>query len=69
MTENVRIFGPAAERREPVLVIEVRDGYLLAPDRPGLGIALDDAGLAMHPPVSADLSRTVLREDGSVAIR
>ncbi len=50
-------------------VIEVRDGYLLAPDRPGLGIALDDAGLAMHPPVSADLSRTVLREDGSVAIR
>jgi galactonate dehydratase len=50
-------------------VIEVRDGYLLAPDRPGLGFALDDAGLAMHPPVSADLSRTVLREDGSVAIR
>ena len=31
-------------------VIEVRDGYLLAPDRPGLGIELDDAGLARHPP-------------------
>ena len=27
-------------------VIEVRDGYLLPPDRPGLGIDLDDAGIA-----------------------
>jgi galactonate dehydratase len=50
-------------------VIEVRDGYLIAPDRPGLGVELDDAGLALHPPLSADLSRTALREDGSVAIR
>jgi galactonate dehydratase len=50
-------------------VIEVRDGYLIAPDRPGLGIELDDAGIAKHPPVSADLSRTAQREDGSVAIR
>jgi galactonate dehydratase len=50
-------------------VIEVRDGYLIAPDRPGLGIDLVDAGLAKHPPRSADLTRTPLREDGSVAIR
>jgi galactonate dehydratase len=50
-------------------VIEVRDGYLLAPDRPGIGIELDDAGLAKHPVISADMSRTALREDGSVAIR
>jgi galactonate dehydratase len=50
-------------------VIEVRDGYLLAPERPGLGIELDDAGLAMHPPTSVDLSHAALREDGSVAIR
>lgn len=50
-------------------VIEVRDGYLLAPDRPGLGIELDDAGLQLHPPTAADLSRTAMREDGSVAIR
>jgi L-alanine-DL-glutamate epimerase-like enolase superfamily enzyme len=50
-------------------IVEVRDGYLIAPDRPGLGIELDDAGLARHPPVSADLSRTPRREDGSVAIR
>jgi galactonate dehydratase len=50
-------------------VIEVRDGYLIAPDRPGLGIDLDDAGMAKHPPVSVDLSDPPLREDGSVAIR
>jgi galactonate dehydratase len=50
-------------------VIEVRDGYLIAPDRPGIGIDLDDGGLARHPPVSVDLSDPPLREDGSVAIR
>jgi galactonate dehydratase len=50
-------------------VIEVRDGYLIAPERPGLGIDLDDAGLAKHPPVSIDLSHPSLREDGSIAIR
>jgi galactonate dehydratase len=50
-------------------VIEVRDGYLIAPDRPGLGIDLVDAGLAKHPPRFADLSHTPLREDGSVSIR
>jgi galactonate dehydratase len=50
-------------------VIEVRDGYLIAPDRPGLGIDLVDAGLAKHPPRMADLTHTPLREDGSVSIR
>lgn len=50
-------------------VIEVRDGYLIAPDRPGLGIDLVDAGLAKHPPQMPDLSHTPLREDGSVSIR
>jgi galactonate dehydratase len=50
-------------------VIPVRDGYLIAPDRPGLGISLDDAGLARHPPRSADMSHAPLREDDSVAIR
>jgi galactonate dehydratase len=50
-------------------VIELRDGYLLAPDRPGLGIELVDEGLARHPPTSADLSHTPRREDGSVGIR
>jgi galactonate dehydratase len=50
-------------------VIEVRDGYLIAPDRPGLGIELDDAGLARHPPQSTNFSDLAVREDGSVGIR
>jgi galactonate dehydratase len=50
-------------------VIEVRDGYLLAPERPGLGIELDDAGLARHPPESVEIAGAHLREDGSVSIR
>ena len=51
-------------------VIEVRDGYLIAPDGPGLGIELDDAGPRQCiRRCAADLSRTALREDGSVAIR
>jgi galactonate dehydratase len=50
-------------------VIEVRDGYLIAPERPGLGIALDDEGLAKHPPTVADPARTPRGEDGSVSIR
>jgi galactonate dehydratase len=59
-------------------VIELRDGYLLAPERPGLGIELNDAGLAKYllrpagAPAAAhrfDLTDPPLREDGSVAIR
>jgi galactonate dehydratase len=49
--------------------IEVRDGYLIAPDRPGIGIDLDDGGIARHPPVAVDVSDPPMREDGSVAIR
>lgn len=50
-------------------VIRVQDGYLLAPDRPGLGIALDDDGLQKHGAGVSDLSHTARREDGAVAIR
>ena len=51
-------------------VIEVRDGYLLAPDRPGLGIELDDAGYRPAPArAGRPVAHTPLREDGSVAIR
>ena len=59
-------------------VVELRDGYLIAPDRPGIGIELDDVGLAKYPVPTADLTGAVLgfdlshpplREDGSVAIR
>ncbi len=50
-------------------VIELRDGYLLAPERPGLGVELDDSGVAKHPSQPPDLAHPGLREDGSVAIR
>lgn len=50
-------------------VIEVRDGYLLAPDRPGLGIELDDAGLDKHAARPSDFTHTARREDQAVAIR
>ncbi|HEX4258906.1 MAG TPA: enolase C-terminal domain-like protein, partial [Streptosporangiaceae bacterium] len=50
-------------------VIEVRDGYLLAPERPGLGIELNDAGLARHAARPADFTHTARREDLAVAIR
>ncbi len=50
-------------------VIELRDGYLLAPERPGLGLELNDAGVAKHPSTPPDFTHPALREDGSVAIR
>ncbi len=50
-------------------VIELRDGYLLPPERPGLGIELDDSALAKHPSQPPDFTHPALREDGSVAIR
>ena len=50
-------------------VIEVRDGYLLPPDGQDSASSSNDAGIAIHPPVAAELSHTALREDGSVAIR
>lgn len=50
-------------------VVEVRDGYLLPPEAPGLGINLNPDGLRRHPPVTASLGGTPRREDGSVAIR
>lgn len=48
-------------------VVELRDGYLLAPDRPGLGITLREGTL--RPPVAMDLRHTPTREDGAVAFR
>ena len=50
-------------------VIDVRDGYLIAPERPGLGIELNDAGIAKHPARAIDVSDPPLREDGSVSVR
>ena len=50
-------------------VIEVRDGYLLAPDRPGLGSHSMMTACRSTVPESVDLSHTARREDGAVAIR
>lgn len=49
-------------------VVELRDGWLLPPDAPGLGVELDDEGLA-RTPVSVPRVGAPLRADGSVAIR
>ncbi|HEX3814909.1 MAG TPA: mandelate racemase/muconate lactonizing enzyme family protein [Mycobacteriales bacterium] len=50
-------------------IVELRDGYLWAPDRPGLGIALDEAGLAAHPAQPILITGSATREDGAVAFR
>lgn len=49
-------------------VIKLDHGYLIAPDRPGLGIALTDAGFKKRPPRTR-LGETATRADGSVAFR
>ena len=49
-------------------VIELKDGWLIPPDSPGLGVEFDEAGAAKHPgPPPA--GETPLRFDGSVAIK
>lgn len=49
-------------------VVPVVDGWLVPPDRPGLGIELDDEGLARHP-ATAPAIEVPLRESGAVAFR
>jgi len=49
-------------------VVRLERGYLLAPEGPGLGIELNDAGLKRHPP-SLRIGPTATRADGSVAFR
>lgn len=48
-------------------VLQRVGGYLKIPDRPGLGITIDDAKLASLPPGSGMLRDIPLRVDGSVA--
>lgn len=45
----------------------VRDGYLEVPDRPGLGVDLDEAALAANPPRPVGVPRGAWAADGSVA--
>jgi galactonate dehydratase len=49
-------------------VVPLVDGWLHPPDAPGLGMELDEAGLARTPPRSPRFGAPV-GEDGSVAIR
>lgn len=49
-------------------VVPLVDGWLYPPDGPGLGIDLDEAGLA-RTPVTTVRAGAPQREDGSVAIR
>jgi galactonate dehydratase len=49
-------------------IIPVRDGFFDPPEAPGLGVELDEAGLATIPVVERD-RETARREDGSIAFR
>jgi galactonate dehydratase len=49
-------------------VIPVRNGFFDIPEAPGLGIALDDVGLATVPVLHRE-SKTARREDGGIAFR
>jgi galactonate dehydratase len=49
-------------------VVPLVDGWLVPPDAPGLGIALDDAGLARHPAVAPTFD-VPLRGSGAVGFR
>ena len=49
-------------------VTSLVDGYLIPPDKPGLGIELDEAGIKKHP-FRQPGGRPPLREDGSIALR
>jgi galactonate dehydratase len=46
----------------------LKDGYLLIPDAPGLGIEIDEAGMRRHPYSAGDGDQS-RRPDGSVALR
>ncbi|MEQ7128379.1 mandelate racemase/muconate lactonizing enzyme family protein [Actinopolymorpha sp. B11F2] len=58
--------GPASDLVKAV--VPLVDGWLYPPDAPGLGVELDEEGLA-RTPVRAIGVGAPLREDGSVAIR
>jgi hypothetical protein len=49
-------------------VVKLERGYLIAPEGPGLGISLNDAGLKKVKP-RVGLGATATRADGSVAFR
>ena len=44
----------------------VRNGYLEVPDRPGLGVELDEEALLSSPPRLGSIRRDAFASDGSV---
>ena len=49
-------------------IIPVRNGFFDIPDAPGLGVELDEAGIATVPVMRRD-RETARREDGAIAFR
>jgi galactonate dehydratase len=49
-------------------VTPLKDGYLQIPETPGIGMELDDAGVA-RTPFKQSAPNLLIREDGSVALR
>jgi L-alanine-DL-glutamate epimerase-like enolase superfamily enzyme len=49
-------------------VTPLKDGYLQIPETPGIGMELDDAGVA-RTPFKQRAPNLLIREDGSVALR
>ena len=49
-------------------VTSLKDGYLMVPEKPGIGVELDEEGIKKHP-FRQHGGPAPLREDGSVALR
>lgn len=62
-------FVRSAPYRDRVLkeAWEVREGHLVVPDRPGLGVDLDEVALAASPKRQVGIPRGAWNADGSVA--
>lgn len=49
-------------------IIHLKDGWLQIPDKPGIGVELDEQGIQKHPHQTGSIEGA-LRDDGSVALR
>ncbi len=45
--------------------LQIKNGHILVPDKPGIGVELDETALPRFPKITRNLS-TRLRYDGSV---
>ena len=58
-------FRAAKQQHEPRTKQALENGHLIVPDRPGLGIELNDEALEAYPPTSGQ-RLPVIRQDGSL---